>query len=169
MSESLEALLSSSLFRRWSGAILHEAASDTQLVQQLAKKLHKGWLDNFRSGKNEPERSAPRMRTPDKTKYKESNINVEFDQLAKEWKDQNIAAAEVALVAARKFPDQKDLEKAAEQVHIEWMSRNEKTPANQELFTNYSALPDWEKEKDRLHVRLAQELLRRTGGAPASA
>lgn len=51
------------------------------------------------------------------------------------------------------------LEVAAAQIHSEWMQRNPKSDWNAAQHMPYDQLPEPEKDKDRAHVRLVQQLV----------
>lgn len=51
------------------------------------------------------------------------------------------------------------MEEAASKIHDAWMQRNPKCDWNAANHVPYAELPEEEKEKDRLHVRLVQRLI----------
>ena len=51
------------------------------------------------------------------------------------------------------------LDVAAAQIHSEWMKRNPKSDWNAAQHVPYEQLPEEEKEKDRAHARLVQQLV----------
>ena len=118
-------------------------------VQQFAAKAHEVWRKNF-------DPSGTKERIKKNSDGTEGNINVPFNKLHPDWKKENIAAGHAALAAVKKHP--KDIEKAAEHVHNEWMKRNPKAEHNADQHKPYSELSDAEKEKDRVHVRTMQKL-----------
>ena len=52
----------------------------------------------------------------------------------------------------------KKMEEASNLVHIEWMKRNPKAEWNASQHVSYDKLPEEEKDKDRLHIRLMLQL-----------
>jgi len=119
-------------------------------VQQFAAKAHEVW----RKSLPPEEQKVPRIRS--KNGGPKADINVPFDKLHPTAQQENLAAGEAALAAVKKHP--KDMEKAAEHIHKEWMKRNPKDDYNADQHKPYSDLPDSEKEKDRVHVRTMQSL-----------
>jgi hypothetical protein len=124
--------------------------SQTDPITQFASNAHEEWRKNF-----DPTGTKPRVkRNSDGT---EGDINVPFEKLHPDWKKENLAAAHSAHHAVKHFG--RDMEKAAEHVHNEWMKRNPKGDWNAAQHVPYDDLPDDEKEKDRVHVRTMQQLL----------
>jgi hypothetical protein len=118
-------------------------------VMRFAAKAHDAWRKNFDStGKKE--------RVKKNSDGTEGNINVPFHKLHPDWQKENIAAGHAALAAVKKHP--RDIEKAAEHVHKEWMKRNPKADYNADQHKPYADLPEDEKEKDRVHVRTMAKL-----------
>lgn len=63
------------------------------------------------------------------------------------------------LIEALNDSDAVNMERAAAQIHTEWMRRNPKQDWNAAQHVPYEELPEAEKEKDRDHVRLVQQNL----------
>jgi len=119
-------------------------------VTQFASAAHEEWRRNF-----DPTGAKPRIKkNSDGT---EGDINVPFNKLHPDWQRENLAAGQAAEQAVKKFPN--DIEKAAEYIHIEWMKRNPKADYNAAQHVPYDALPEDEKEKDRVHVRTMMQLM----------
>jgi hypothetical protein len=118
-------------------------------VQQFAAKAHDAWRKNF-------DPSGTKERIKKNSDGTEGNINVPFNKLHPDWKKENIAAGHAALAAVKKHP--KNIEKAAEHVHNEWMKRNPKGEHNASQHVPYNQLSEPEKEKDRVHVRRMQRI-----------
>ena len=118
-------------------------------VQRFGAKAHDEWRKNF-------DPTGTKERIKDNSDGTKGNINVPFDKLHPDWKRENLAAGKAAMDANRRYP--KDIEKAAEHVHNEWMKRNPKAEHNADQHKPYSELSDAEKEKDRVHVRTMQKL-----------
>jgi len=119
-------------------------------VMQFAAKAHELWRKQHTKDKG----NVPRVKkNSDGT---EGDINVPFHKLHPDWQKENIAAGHAAMAAVKKHPH--DLEKASEHVHNEWMKRNPKAEHNASQHKSYKDLPEDEKEKDRLHVRIMMGL-----------
>ena len=125
-----------------------ENASDP--ITQFASNAHEEWRRNF-----DPTGTKPRIKkNSDGT---EGDINVPFEKLHPDWKKENLAAGHAAHHAVKHFG--RDMEKAAEHVHNEWMKRNPKADYNAAQHVPYDDLSDDEKEKDRVHVRTMMRLM----------
>jgi hypothetical protein len=119
-------------------------------ITQFASNAHEEWRRNF-----DPTGTKPRVKkNSDGT---EGDINVPFEKLHPDWKKENLAAAHAAHHAVKRFG--RDMEKAAEHVHNEWMKRNPKGDWNAAQHVPYDDLPEDEKEKDRAHVRTMMRLM----------
>ena len=114
-------------------------------VKRFAAKAHEDWRKTLPAN----ERNVPRERS--KNGGPKADINVPFDKLHPTAKQENLAAGRAALAAIKKHP--KDIEKASDHVHNEWMKRNPKKDYNAAQHVPYKDLPEDEKEKDRVHVR----------------
>ena len=130
--------------------IVETAMLAENAVQQFASMAHEEWRKNF-----DPTGSKPRIKkNSDGT---EGDINVPFSELHPDWQRENLAAGNAAEHAVKKFPN--DIEQAAEYIHIEWMKRNPKGDWNAAQHVSYGALPEEEKEKDRVHYRNMKQSL----------
>jgi len=119
-------------------------------VTQFASDAHELWRKQHIKDKGD----VPRVKkNSDGT---EGDINVPFHKLHPDWQKENIAAGHAALAAVKKHP--KDIEKASDYVHKEWMKRNPKADYNASQHKPYKDLPEDEKEKDRVHVRIMSSL-----------
>ena len=119
-------------------------------VMQFASKAHELWRKQHIIDKG----NVPKEKdNPDGTK---GDINVPFHKLHPFWQKENIGAGHAALAAVKKHP--KDIEKASDHVHNEWMKRNPKKDYNAAQHVPYKDLPEDEKEKDRVHVRAMSSL-----------
>jgi hypothetical protein len=124
--------------------------SQTDPITQFASNAHEEWRRNF-----DPTGTKPRIKkNSDGT---EGDINVPFADLHPDWQKENLAAAHAAHRAVKHFG--RDMEKAAEYVHNEWMKRNPKADYNAAQHVPYDDLPEDEKEKDRVHVRTMMQLM----------
>lgn len=128
---------------------------DESAIRAFASRAHEEWRRGFdpavASGK------PSKQRVKKNSDGTEGDINVPFDQLHPDWQRENLAGGRAALEAIRKFPD--DDEAAAAYVHEQWMLRNPKQDWNAAQHIPYASLPEGEKEKDRVQVRVMQELL----------
>ena len=121
-------------------------------VQRFAAKAHDEWRKNF-------DPTGTKERIKDNSDNTKGNINVPFDKLHPDWKKENLAAGKAAMDAVNKHP--KDVERAAEHVHNEWMKRNPRAEHNASQHVPYHQLSEPEKEKDRVHVRAMQRIQNR--------
>jgi len=122
----------------------------------MAAELHEMWRKSYRhpfiaSGDIVP----PRMK-PDGIGG-QINIDQPFHMLTPKWQAENLAAAHAALDAVRMFP--RDMEAQSAYIHDQWMTRNPLAEWNAAQHVPYDALPESEKEKDRVHARLARRYL----------
>jgi len=119
-------------------------------ITQFASNAHEEWRRNF-----DPTGTKPRVKkNSDGT---EGDINVPFADLHPDWQKENLAAGHAAHRAVKHFG--RNMEKAAEYVHNEWMKRNPRADYNAAQHVPYDDLPDDEKEKDRVHVRTMMRLM----------
>ncbi len=118
-------------------------------VQRFAAKAHDEWRKNF-------DATGTKERIKDNSDGTKGNINVPFNKLHPDWKKENLAAGKSAMDAVNKHP--KDIERAAEHVHNEWMKRNPRAEHNASQHVPYHQLSEPEKEKDRVHVRAMQRI-----------
>lgn len=134
----------------------------------LAAELHEMWRRGFESANG-----VGAVRMKDDGEGGEVNINAPYAELPAKWQAENLAAASHAvgvayylleqLSEARYYGVSRSVEQlvelVAEQVHVAWLERNGAwAPA--ELAVPYAALPDEEKEKDRVIARLALAAVR---------
>jgi hypothetical protein len=135
-------------FQEFKNSVLEEVRHGK--VIQFASKAHDMWRNQHIKTNGD----VPRVKkNSDST---EGDINVSFHKLHPDWKKENVAAGKAALAAVKKHPN--NLEKASEHVHNEWMKRNPKQDYNAHQHKPYKDLPEDEKEKDRVHVRLMKSL-----------
>ena len=120
-------------------------------VTQFATLAHEEW----RRSLPPKEQNEPRIRS--KNGGPKADINVSFVKLHPSAQQENLAAGKAALEAVKQFPN--DEEQASEYIHIQWMRRNPKDDYNAAQHVAYDALPEIEKEKDRVHVRTMKKLL----------
>jgi hypothetical protein len=120
-------------------------------VTQFATLAHEEWRRSLPPN----EQNFPRIRS--KNGGPEADINVSFAKLHPTAQQENLAAGQAALEAVKRFSN--DEEKASEYIHIQWMRRNPKDDSNAAQHVAYDALPEIEKEKDRVHVRTMKRIL----------
>ena len=132
-------------------------------VIALASALHEQWRNGF-----DPEPKTGKERIKKNSDGTEGNINVPFDQLHFDWKKENLLAGVAAKASVDKFPLDEDLEKASDYIHEEWMKRNPKESWNAHQHVPYVELPDSEKEKDRVQVRMMKDFLKNHSNTIAS-
>ena len=128
-------------------------------VISVASELHEQWRLQF-----DPERTG-KTRVKKNSDGTEADINVPFVQLHFDWQKENLLAGVAAKAAVDQFPDDNDLEKAASFIHEEWMKRNPKESWNAHQHVPYAELPEPEKEKDRVQVRMMKEFLKNNSTA----
>ena len=128
-------------------------------VIQFASKAHDEWRNNF-------DPTGTKERIKKNSDGTEGNINVPFEELHPDWKKENLAAGQAAMMAVKRFPN--NIEQAAEYIHNEWMKRNPKADYNAAQHVAYDQLPEDEKEKDRVHVRTMMALSGKQGVAEGS-
>lgn len=134
------------IFERYGLVMLRENASVNKFASWAHEEWRKGW---------EKQQGGPRIKkNSDGT---EGDINVPFDELHPDWQKENLAAGEAALQAVQEFPDDEDA--AADIVHQQWMRRNPKQDWNAAQHVSYEELPEPEKEKDRVHIRVMKQIL----------
>ena len=139
-------------------AAIDAATEDLRVViDEMASVLHQAWLGGIRAKyvKEGQPADTPRMRPV--PSGEQVNINVHWSTLHAAYKGDNLLAAKAAVRSYLRHPE--NLNVAAYEVHEEWMSRTKKESYNDHLFVKYDALPEDEKEKDRVHVLLAKDLL----------
>jgi len=122
-------------------------------VIALASALHEQWRKGF-----DPEQTG-KERIKKNSDGTEGNINVPFHELHFDWKKENLLAGVAAKASVDKYPLDEDLEKASDYIHEEWMKRNPKESWNAHQHVIYAELPDSEKEKDRVQVRMMKSFL----------
>ena len=140
----------------------------TEIVDELASVFHNEWLSLIRDKYERDGRPRDEKRwRPVKAKVKvedtrESingnvNINVEWSQLHPEYKKENLDAAYSAIKAYLNHPSIDDINKAASELHDDWMARNPKATHNEHLHYNYFLLDDHEQDKDRMQILKARD------------
>jgi len=123
-----------------------------QTTPKIASDLHEDWRA---SRKQDDGTFAPRLK-PDGNGGEVDIANTAYSDLPPKWQAENKAAAEGAARAVLENPD--DLERAADAVHKDWLTRNgDSAPPWQKQ--SYKYLPEEEKEKDRVVARAAAERL----------
>ena len=134
-------------------SIYLKESNEEVALEKFASDLHELWRDGWiKQNKGE---SLPRMKKG--STGEQVDINVPFAQLDPAWRKENEEAAKAALQSVKQFPE--DEEAAADFIHQEWMKRNPKGDWNAAQHVSYSALPEEEKEKDRVHYRNMKQSL----------
>lgn len=152
--------------------------SEDRLVDAMASRLHDDWRKGrLKSGTHGSPDAVyePRMKPSGMDDGQEIDIAQGYDRLTPKWQAENRAAAKAALDIVRGAMDPggdldslasgPNLERLSAAVHEEWMKRNPKADYNAAQHVPYASLPESEKQKDRDHVLMAIDLLRRS---PAS-
>ncbi|MEI7511958.1 MAG: hypothetical protein WCK01_00660 [Candidatus Uhrbacteria bacterium] len=146
-----------------------EESVKDKLVARLGGELHEEWKKGWRATHGD----EPRMK-----KTKDSNwisrhkgaveldiASTDYKDLPNEWQHENKASAEIAVeqtmkaVEAGEDLDEAFIERASSVLHDKWLERNGSwAPAEQKL--PYSELSEEEKEKDRVIIRSAVNLVK---------
>ena len=134
-------------------SIYLKESNEAAALEKFASDLHEIWRAGWIKQNNGE--SVPRMKKG--STGEQVDINVPFAQLDPDWRKENEAAAKAALQAVRQFPN--DEEAAANYIHEEWMKRNPRGDWNAAQHVAYDALPEEEKEKDRVHYRNMKQSL----------
>ena len=129
--------------------------NEAAALEKFASDLHEIWRAGWIKQNNGE--SLPRIKK--RPTGVEVDINVPFAQLDPDGRKENEEAAKAALQAVRQFPD--DEEAASDFIHQEWMKRNPKGDWNAAQHVPYDALPEEEKEKDRVYYRKMKQSLGR--------
>ena len=129
--------------------------NEAAALEKFASDLHEVWRSGWIKQNNGA--SVPRMKK--RSSGEQVDINVPFAQLDPAGRKENEQAAKAALQAVRQFPD--DEEAAADFIHQEWMKRNPKGDWNAAQHVPYDALPEEEKEKDRVYYKKMKQSLGR--------
>ena len=153
-------IASPAVMRKMGMSDMEEGVAEDSLnedpVIQFASKAHNEWRKNF-------DPTGTKERIKKNSDGTEGNINVPFEELHPDWKKENLAAGQAAMMAVKRFPN--NIEQAAEYIHNEWMKRNPKADYNAAQHVAYDQLPEDEKEKDRVHVRTMMALSGKQGVA----
>ena len=129
--------------------------NEAAALEKFASDLHEIWRAGWIKQNNGE--SLPRIKK--RPTGVEVDINVPFAQLDPDGRKENEEAAKAALQAVRQFPD--DEEAASDFIHQEWMKRNPKGDWNAAQHVPYDALPEEEKEKDRVYYKKMKQSLGR--------
>ena len=143
--------------------------SKAQFVDNLASKLHDIWRAPRKKADGTYE---PRLKETKDQKWIKANgknqvdiANTDYKDLPEDWKKENRDSAQVATnlvykaVSNKKKMDEKFIEEASASIHVEWLRRpNNAYAKGGPLDVPYSKLPEVEKEKDRVILKLAISL-----------
>ena len=139
--------------------------SKDQFVNELASKLH----DNWRAGRKKTDGTyEPRPKETKDAKWIKAHNNItqvdiantNYSDLPEDWKKENRDSALVASNIVYKAGsnktkmDSKFIEESSASIHSEWLKRNTYAKGGP-LDVAYSKLPEVEKEKDRIIIKLA--------------
>lgn len=145
-----------------------QKVSKTKFADTLASKLHDSW----RNGRKKADGTyEPRIKDTKDAKWIKAHnnktqvdiANTEYKDLPADWQKENKDSATVATnlvykaVSDKVDFNQKFIEEASNTIHIEWLKRNTWAKGG-ELDVPYAKLPEVEKEKDRVIIKLAVAL-----------
>jgi hypothetical protein len=124
-----------------------------EIAVKVAAELHEDWRKNYILTKG----NIPNMKSANDGSNREIDINVPYNQLTPYWQKENYEAAcfVVKLVIIDGDIDDDHL---ACQVHNAWLKRNKRAQGG-ELDIPYWDLPQEEKDKDLLHVKIARRVI----------
>ncbi len=134
-----------------------------ELMETLQEMFHTEWLANYKNivGVDDKGNVRPRFKLRKRIINQEEvevedDIAVPYNLLSPEVKKDNKYAAEQAIIAYEKYPN--DQEKGANYIHIQWKKNNpwdlDKKP---QLFVPYEELTKEEKDKDRLQWQIVRK------------
>lgn len=161
-----------------------DVTTETAAIEIAADELHKQWRDAYQAQNGadaarwKPMKPAsldwvaqkgdvPVEALRDGEKGKEINIAaLPNSLLPPQFSGENTASAAGAIKAIRENKSA-DIDQLAAIVHEQWLERNGSWAA-EELKKPYAELPEAEKEKDRIVVRVAQNALATAVGIPGT-
>lgn len=137
-------------------------------IDDLASQLHENWRAEWRRANG----NQPRPKTTTDQRWinihRTNEVDIAataFRDLPRDWQAENRASAEAALAIVKRLKqsqrplnDSATIEEASALLHKNWLSRN-RAWASAVQRLPYNRLPEDEKEKDRLVIRLAIHLL----------
>lgn len=126
------------------------------IAAKVAAELHEDWRKTYMLEHG----NVPHIRPANDGTGRDIDINVPYNQLTPHWKKENYEAAcfVVKLVIIDGDIDDDHL---AAQVHNAWLKRNKRAQGGN-LDVPYWDLPQEEKEKDLLHVKIARRVINQT-------
>lgn len=124
-----------------------------EIATQVAAELHEDWRRNYILTNG----NVPRMKPANDGTDREIDINVPYNQLTPHWQKENYEAA-CFVVKKILIDGDIDDDHLAYQVHNAWLNRNDWAKGSS-LDVSYWDLPQKEKDKDLLHVRIARRVI----------
>jgi len=156
------------LFENWN-KYLNESLAD-----ELTDRMHAQWLQGYRKDNGEKPRLKPIPNNPSIEQIDgyegveivdgvaHQNINQDADKIVPALKHKLNGAPAVDYAAATEampISSIEDVEKLASEFHVIWMKHNAwQKDSNPSLFADYHALPDDEKLKDLVQLKVALDL-----------
>jgi len=145
---------------------------DEEKIQDLSKQLASKIHDSWRSKRNKVglgyEPKVENTTDAQWIRVHKSNVvdiaNTPFEKLPADWQSENYLSANVAIRSIAEalrvgMPlDESFIEDTSERIHDGWVQRqlaNPKSQSTEEQLSRYTALPESEKEQDRIIVQQA--------------
>lgn len=124
-----------------------------EITVKVASELHEDWRRNYMLEHG----NVPRIKPANDGTDREIDINVPYEKLTPYWQRENHAAA-CFVVKLIMIDGDIDDDHLAYQVHNAWLQRNEWAKGGN-LDIPYWDLPQEEKDKDLLHVKIARRVI----------
>ena len=142
----------------------------SEIIQKVASTFHEEWRKNRLQDdwtyKPMIEKSQDEIRTKKHWTDIVDITNTDFEDLPDNWKHENIEAAKVAvdlvydkLVNLEKITNE-TIEEFSNIVHKKWLERNWISWSFENQRIAYNNLSEEEKEKDRLQIKIAIEIIK---------
>ena len=125
-----------------------------KIVAKVAAELHEEWRKNYILENG----NVPRIKPANDGTDREIDINVPYSQLTPHWQKENYEAACFVVKLLANYGDI-DHNYLACQIHKAWLHRNPWAKGGK-LDVDYWELPQEEKNKDLLHIRIAKRIIK---------
>ncbi len=142
---------------------MHENKSDEKIIEEIGTRAH-DMLVQHRGGGAYVKTTKDEMWAQKHGTYEVDLAVCTYAELPTDWKDERDAGARIALNVVRDAHqcntplDEDFIEKIAAVLHDAWLERNARR-ANDEQRLTYEGMSENEKEKDRIFVRAAIEVV----------
>jgi hypothetical protein len=141
----------------------------SQPSEELAHQLHQAWQAAWRREHGGERRMKPVKQDQQWIRRNGTNevdiAATEFKDLPIDWQAENLASAKAAIDIVQQLRregkslnDEATLEEASARLHVNWLSRNGSW-ASAVQRRPYDRLPEEERQKDRVVIRLAAQLV----------